>query len=221
MNLALFDLDNTLLPIDSDYTWCEHLIEVGAIEAANYEKQNQYFYDQYKAGTLDIYAFLKQQLQPLAKNSRTQLMAWRQDFIDLKIVPQIKTTALNIVKKHQSNNDLCAIVTATNRFITEPIAHCFGIDHLIATDPEEINGQFTGGIVGLPSFQAGKIKRTEQWLASLGLKWSDFKYSYFYSDSFNDLPLLEQVTHPVATNPDQRLFQIAQNRAWSILKLFE
>lgn len=221
MNLALFDLDHTLLPIDSDYTWCQFLISQGVIEGADYEARNQRFYDQYKAGTLDIYEFLSFQLRPLADNPRSQLDAWHDQFMAQRIEPHVRPNALELVKRHLDQGDECILVTATNSFVTGPIARRFGISHLIATDPEQRDGRFTGGVAGTPSFQAGKVTRTEQWLAARQKSWTDCGRITFYSDSINDLPLLEKATHPVATNPDSRLEAIARDRGWDILKLFE
>ncbi len=221
MNLALFDLDHTLLPIDSDYTWCQFLISIGVIDAQTYEERNQRFYDQYKAGTLDIYEFLSYQLRPLAETPRATLDQWHTRFMAEHIEPALRPSALQLVQKHLDAGDQCILVTATNSFVTAPIGQRFGIPHLIATDPEEKDGEFTGGVAGQPSFREGKVLRTEQWLAQRGLGWSDVGTVHFYSDSINDLPLLEKATHPVATNPDERLTEIAQQRGWPILRLFE
>jgi HAD superfamily hydrolase (TIGR01490 family) len=221
MNLALFDLDHTLLPIDSDYTWCQFLIGIGVIEAEQYEARNQKFYDQYKAGTLDIHEFLGYQLRPLADNPRHTLDQWHERFMSERIEAHVTPSAVNLVKQHIDQGDDCILVTATNSFVTAPIARRFGIPHLIATDPEECNGQFTGGVAGIPSFREGKVTRTEQWLSQRNKRWADFDRVYFYSDSINDLPLLEKATDPVATNPDASLETIARERGWSILKLFE
>lgn len=221
MKLALFDLDHTLLPIDSDYTWCQFLISIGVLEAEAYEARNQRFYDQYKAGTLDIYEFLGFQLRPLADNRRATLDEWHERFMADFIEPAVRPSALALVQQHLDAGDECILVTATNSFVTAPIGRRFGIPHLIATDPEQKDGEFTGGVAGQPSFREGKVIRTEQWLASRGLDWDAVERIHFYSDSINDLPLLEKATHPVATNPDPRLEQIARERGWSILRLFE
>lgn len=221
MNLALFDLDHTLLPIDSDYTWCQFLISIGAIEGEAFEARNQRFYDQYKAGTLDIYEFLGFQLRPLADNPKATLDQWHRQFMAERIEPEVKPQALKLVQQHLDAGDECILVTATNSFVTAPIASRFGISHLIATDPEQKDGEFTGGVAGQPSFREGKVLRTEQWLAQRGLDWGAVDRIHFYSDSINDLPLLEKATHPVATNPDARLTDIARERGWPILRLFE
>ncbi|MBN9427952.1 MAG: HAD family phosphatase [Burkholderiales bacterium] len=219
--LALFDLDNTLLPIDSDYEWARFLIRLGLVDEAEYERRNDVFFQQYKDGTLDIHQFLEFQLAPLAAHPRAQLDAWHAQFMREVIAPQIRPSARELVDSHRQRGDLCAIVTATNAFVTGPIAHAFGIEHLIATTPEAIDGRFTGRSVGVASFREGKVTRTEQWLAELGQPWNTFGRSYFYSDSANDLPLLERVSDPVATNPDPRLAAHADAKGWPILRLFE
>jgi HAD superfamily hydrolase (TIGR01490 family) len=222
MQLALFDLDNTLLPIDSDVSWAQFLVDLKVVNADWYTKRNDYFYAQYCAGTLDINEFLDFQLAPLAQHPRDQLLDWRKDFIRQVIQPSLRPEALELVRRHQDQGDLCAIVTATNAFITGPIAHEFGVEHLIATEVEmAADGSFTGRPYGLPSFREGKVTRVEQWLALQGLGLSDFAQSTFYSDSFNDLPLLARVTHPVAVNPDQRLMDHAQAQGWPVLHLFQ
>lgn len=220
--LALFDLDHTLLPIDSDYEWARFLIRLGAVDGEEYERRNDLFFDQYHAGTLDIHEFLAFQLAPLAAHPRSQLEAWRRRFMDEVIAPAIRPAARALVDGHRERGDLCAIVTATNEFVTRPIARLFGIDELIATELERDGaGRITGAIRGVPAFQAGKIARVEAWLAARGLAWDDVERSSFYSDSPNDLPLLERVSHPVATNPVPRLAEIAAARGWPVLRLFD
>ncbi|MBU3725501.1 MAG: HAD family hydrolase [Burkholderiaceae bacterium] len=219
--LALFDLDNTLLPIDSDVSWAQFLVGLKVVDADWYSRRNDYFYAQYCAGTLDIYEFLDFQLAPLAQHPRDQLLAWREAFMGEMIRPAIHADARDLVQRHQDQGALCAIVTATNSFITGPIAQEFGVQHLIATEIEiGADGNFTGKPAGLPSFREGKITRVEQWLALQGLGLESFAQSAFYSDSFNDLPLLCRVTQPVAVNPDQRLRAHAQAQRWKILDLF-
>ena len=219
MELVLFDLDNTLLDGDSDYEWAQFLIEQGVLERENYEVRNQEFFDQYKAGRLDIYAFLDFQLAPLAQHTRSQLDAWHAMFMRLKIEPIISSASRRLVARHLQDGQLCAIVTATNSFITAPIARAFGVAHLVATEPEEIGGRFTGKVHGTPCFREGKITRVEQWLDAQGRRWSDFSASRFYSDSHNDLPLLERVTHPVAVRPDPPLKHMALARGWEVIDL--
>jgi len=222
MQLTLFDLDNTLLPIDSDVSWAQFLVDLKVVNADWYAKRNDYFYAQYCAGTLDIDEFLTFQLAPLAQHPREQLLAWREQFVRDVIRPNLQPQAKDLVRQHQDSGDLCAIVTATNSFITGPIAREFGIEHLIATEVEIApDGNFTGRPTGLPSFREGKVTRVEQWLAMQGLGLSDFPVSIFYSDSFNDLPLLARVTVPIAVNPDQRLLAHAQQQGWQVLNLFD
>jgi HAD superfamily hydrolase (TIGR01490 family) len=219
--LALFDLDNTLLPIDSDVAWASFLVGLDVVDARWHAKRNDYFYAQYCAGTLDIHEFLAFQLAPLAQHPRAQLLTWRQQFMEEVIRPHLDDRAHDLVRQHQTAGDLCAIVTATNSFITGPIAREFGVEHLIATEVEIApDGNFTGRPAGLPSFREGKVTRVEQWLALQGASLSDFPVSFFYSDSFNDLPLLARVSNPVAVNPDDRLRRHAQSLGWPVRDLF-
>ena len=219
MELVLFDLDNTLLGGDSDYEWAQFLIEQGVLERASYEHRNQEFFDQYKAGRLDIHAFLDFQLAPLAQYPRAELDAWHLQFMALKILPIISGAARRLVSRSLQAGHLCAIVTATNSFVTAPIAREFGVAHLVATEPEQIGGRFTGKVSGTPCFREGKVTRVEQWLAAQGRHWNDFSETRFYSDSHNDLPLLERVTHPIAVRPDHPLKQTALARGWEVIAL--
>ncbi len=219
MKLALFDLDNTLLAGDSDFQWAQFLIEQKVLDQEVYAAKNIEFYEQYKNGTLDIHEFLDFQLKPLARHSREQLNEWRRQFVAEKIQPLITPGARELVSRHQTERNLCIIITATNSFVTAPIAQALGIDHLIATDPEQIDGQFTGRVAGVPCFQKGKITRLEQWLDEQNLTWLSFLQSWFYSDSLNDLPLLSKVTHPVAVDPDDTLRAHAQKNNWPIISL--
>ncbi|MFA6015732.1 MAG: HAD family hydrolase [Gallionellaceae bacterium] len=219
MNLALFDLDNTLLSGDSDFEWSQFLIETGIIDRELFEVKNQAFYDQYKAGTLDIFEFLDFQLKPLSRHSRHVLNTWHEEFMRNKIRPMMGEAARELVNKHRYAGDLCVIITATNRFVTEPIAREFGVKHLIATNPEEIDGEFTGRVEGIPSFREGKITRLESWLSERDQGWSSFAESTFYSDSLNDLPLLEKVNKPVAVDPDATLRAYAQQHGWPVISL--
>lgn len=221
MQLALFDLDYTLLPIDSDYEWARFLVRRGVLDGEHYERENDRFFKQYKDGSLDIFEFLAFQLAPLARHPRATLDAWHQAYMDEVILPRITPAARELVDRHRTQGDLIALVTATNSFVTAPIARVFGIEHLVATGIEERDGQFTGKPHGTPAFREGKIARTNEWLGSIGRSWKDFDRSWFYSDSRNDLPLLEQVTHPVATNPDAVLKATAIERGWPVLNLFE
>ena len=219
MNLALFDLDNTLLAGDSDFEWAQFLISKGVLDREVHEAKNQEFYEQYKAGTLDIHAFLDFQLAPLARHSRAQLDAWHREFMQTRILPVIGARARALVRQHLEAGDLTAIVTATNSFVTGPIAREFGIPHLIGTVPAQEGGAFTGKPRGIPSFREGKITRVEAWLEERGLYWGSFARSWFYSDSHNDLPLMGKVTDPVAVDPDPTLRAHAQAAGWPILSL--
>jgi HAD superfamily hydrolase (TIGR01490 family) len=222
LRLTLFDLDNTLLHGDSDYEWGQYLIEVGAVDRILYEQANQRFYNEYKAGTLNIQEFLAFALKPLASFPLSQLEAWRTDFLQTHIKPRITDKALALVKEEQKRSHFVAIVTATNRFVTAPIAELFGVHHLIATEPEKNqNGEFTGNVIGTPSFREGKILRVDEWLSELNHAWADFDETCFYSDSLNDLPLLERVKEAIAVNPDPTLKQHALQSGWPILVLHQ
>jgi len=217
MRLALFDLDNTLLAGDSDFEWAQFLIAQGVLDREVYEARNQQFFEQYKAGTLDIHEFLDFQLKPLSRHPRKQLEDWHREFMRLHIHPIITQKARDLVKSHC--HDARVIVTATNSFVTYPIAREFGIEHLIATEPEEVSGEFTGRVLGVPSFREGKVTRLEAWLSERGLAWSSFEQTWFYSDSLNDIPLLSKVTDPVAVDPDETLKETALEKGWSIISL--
>ncbi len=217
MRLALFDLDNTLLAGDSDFEWAQFLIDQGVLDREIYEARNQQFYDQYKAGTLDIHAFLDFQLKPLSRHSRAQLDAWHREYMAGKVIPMIAPGTSALLRRHAG--DTCLIVTATNSFVTAPIARHLGVPHLIATEPEQVDGAFSGRVAGTPSFREGKVTRLEQWLAEQGKSWTDVTQSWFYSDSLNDLPLLERVHHPVAVDPDATLRQHAEARGWPVISL--
>lgn len=221
MNLALFDLDHTLIPLDSDYEWGQFLARVGAVDHAAFAKRNAEFFAQYQDGTLDPVEYLEFALGTLAQFPRKQLDDWHAQFMKEVIHPVILPAARDLVQRHRDSGDLMAIVTATNRFVTDPIARAFGIEHLIAAEPElSADGQITGKLLGVPTSGSGKITHTKAWLDKLGLGLQDFENSYFYSDSQNDIPLLSTVTHPVATNPNAKLTAHAQAHDWPILKLF-
>lgn len=220
MNLALFDLDHTLLPLDSDYEWGRFLARVGAVDPDHQERENDRFYRDYQAGTLDIGAFLAFQLAPLGAHPPQQLHRWHEQYMTEVIEPALRPAAHALVEEHRRRGDLCAIITATNEFVTGPIARRFGVEHLIATLVERDGDRYTGRSVGIPSFREGKIARLDAWLAGRGAALADFPRSTFYSDSANDVALLERVTHPVATNPDPRLAEVARERGWPTLKLF-
>ncbi|HZN23499.1 MAG TPA: HAD family hydrolase [Burkholderiales bacterium] len=217
MKLALFDLDNTLLAGDSDFEWAQFLIEQGVLDREVYEARNEAFFDQYKAGTLDIYEFLDFQLKPLSRHPRAVLETWHREFMRRKILPIIRASARELVERHRG--DLRAIITATNSFVTAPIARELGVEHLIATEPEEREGEFTGQVTDIPCFREGKVQRLEAWLETQGQSLHGFEQSWFYSDSLNDLPLLEKVTHPVAVDPDDTLRAQAEARGWPVISL--
>ncbi len=221
MNLALFDLDNTLLAGDSDFEWAQFLISKGVVDREVQEARNIQFYEQYKAGTLDIYEFLNFQLAPLTRHPRQELDAWHREYMERHIRPIMTVKSRTLVLEHLAAGDLCAIVTATNSFVTGPITREFGIPHLIGTVPavDVHSGAFSGQPTGTPSFQGGKIIRVEQWLESLGLWWGSFENSFFYSDSHNDLPLMEKVSMPIAVDPDDTLRAHASAHNWQILSL--
>ena len=221
MNLTLFDLDNTLLPLDSDYEWGQFLCRAGAVEREAFTAQNDAFYQQYVAGTLDPVAYLEFAFGTLKRFPRAQLDDWHAQFMQEVIQPAIRNEARDLVERHREQGDLLLIITATNRFVTGPIADAFGVDHLIAAEPEiAVNGDITGRLLGHPPFGAGKVINLHQWLQSLGKTLTDFERSTFYSDSQNDIPLLSAVTHPVATNPNVALARHAEIHGWPVLQLF-
>lgn len=222
--LALFDLDQTLLPCDSDYEWGQFLARIGVVDGQFYAEQNARFYQEYKDGKLNIDEFLRFALKPLSEHSRAQLKEWHDAFMKEVITGQIRPQALDLVKRHQDAGDLCCVVTATNSFVTRPIVESFGIVHLVATEPATLGNDpfadFTGEVTGLPSFREGKIARVNDWLQTQNLSLEQLSCSYFYSDSMNDLSLLEKVSNPIATNPDPQLRAEAVKRRWPILELF-
>jgi HAD superfamily hydrolase (TIGR01490 family) len=219
MRLALFDLDNTLLAGDSDYEWGQFLVDRGVVDRAAYEAQNRAFYDQYKAGTLDIHEYLGFALRPLTGREPEELARWHADFMRTRIVPMIVPAARALVRRHRDAGELCALITSTNSFVTAPIAREFGLEHLIATEPERRNGRFTGRVSGTPCFRAGKLTRLDEWLGGLGRRFADFEETACYSDSHNDLPLLERVSRPVVVDPDETLAREAERRGWEKISL--
>jgi len=220
-NLALFDLDHTLIPGDSDLLWTKFLVEKQYIEEINTRLSDRFF-AQYKNGTLNLNEFLDYQLKPLKVIKKSLLLSLREEFIRKEIEPIISKRAKELVKSHLEAGDLCALVTATNEFITKPIAEKFGFKKLIATLVEQDSeGEYTGRAYGVASFQEGKIIRVNEWLDSIRLKLHQFEKTFFYSDSVNDIPLLEAVTNPIATNPDDVLLEHAEKRGWQIIKLFD
>lgn len=222
MNLALFDLDNTLLPLDSDYEWGQFLTRIGAVDAEAFAARNAAFFAQYQAGTLDPVEYLEFAFGTLARFPRQQLDLWHTQFMHEVIQPSILPAARALVAEHQEAGDIVAIITATNRFVTAPIAQAFGVTNLIAAEPElAAGGEITGRLLGTPPYGSGKVINTELWLGSLGKTLQDFARSTFYSDSQNDIPLLSAVTHPVATNPNASLSAHAKAHGWPILHLFD
>ncbi|MFW7343091.1 HAD family hydrolase [Pollutimonas sp. H1-120] len=220
--LALFDLDHTLLPLDSDYQWADFLARTGrAGDPAEAQRRNEELMERYNAGKLTAEESAEFMLGLLTRGSPMELAEWHEAFMAEVVRPAILPSAQELVGRHMDDGDLCAIVTATNEFVTAPIARAFGIPHLIATLAETRDGRYTGRIQGTPSFQAGKVIRVNEWLAGMNLSLSGFERVYFYSDSPNDLPLLEAVSHPIATNPSPVLRRVAQERGWRILDLFK
>ena len=220
MRLALFDLDHTLIPIDSDYEWGEFTIALGWCDASDFKRRNTEFFADYQAGTLDIHAYVRFATQAIREQGAIKSIAAHARFMREVVQKGIQPAALALVRQHQAAGDAVAIVTATNEFVTRPIADAFGVAELIAVELErDANGEPTGDIRGIPSFREGKVARVQQWLAQRSLDWGTVE-STFYSDSMNDLPLLEKVTHPVVTNADERLRQLACERGWRILDLF-
>lgn len=219
MKLALFDLDNTLLTGDSDFEWAQFLIEQGVLDREAYEARNLAFYEQYKAGTLDIHTFLDFQLKPLSRHPRSQLDAWHAQFMQTRILPMIGQQARDLVGQHRAEGHRLIMITATNSFVTGPIAREFGVPVLIATEPEQRAGEFTGLASGIPCFREGKVKRLEAWLETQAADWSMIERSWFYSDSHNDLFLMERVTDPIAVDPDPQLSETAQARGWPVMSL--
>ena len=219
MDLILFDLDNTLLAGDSDYDWAQYLIEKGVRDRDQHEAKNLQFFEQYKSGTLDIHEFLDYQLKPLASHPQALLKRWREDYVATKIQPMMTAKARALVNAALRQTDYVLIITATNRFVTETIATAFGVKHLIGTEPEEIDGEFTGKVAGTASFREGKITRLEEWLAARDLGWDSFALTRFYSDSLNDLPLLNKVDEPIAVDPDDTLRGHAEAKGWPVISL--
>ncbi|MBD3670500.1 MAG: HAD family hydrolase [Gammaproteobacteria bacterium] len=216
MSLAIFDLDNTLLNGDSDYLWGKFLVEQGIVDRTVYEQANQRFYDEYKAGTLDIFEFLAFSLKPLSEHSMDQLNSWHAQFMRDHIHEIMLPAAQTLLQDHRDRGDTLMIITATNSFVTRPIAERLGVETLLATEPEVVDGRYTGRVAGTPTFREGKVKRLDEWLAG---SQHDLEGSWFYSDSHNDLPLLEMVSHPVAVDPDAPLEQHATMKGWPVMTL--
>jgi HAD superfamily hydrolase (TIGR01490 family) len=220
MNLAIFDLDNTLLKGDSDYNWALFLIKKGFIDKASYEQKNEQFYQDYQNGSLDVFKYCEFQFRVLKNNKREIIEQLREQYLQEVILPMIPDKAYDLVEQHKTNKEKLLIITATNSFITKPIGKIFGIDDLIGTDPEEFNGNFTGRVAGFPAFQEGKVKRLLIWLEDKNLSMESFEKIFFYSDSRNDIPLLEKVTNPVAANPDKILLAKAKDKGWPVINLW-
>lgn len=220
--LCLFDLDDTLLPLDSDHAWGEFAVRLGWVDAEQYRRRNDAFYAQYKLGELDIHAYIDFATEPLRVRTPAQLSAAQQRFMHDVITPALRPAAFALVNEHRARGDTIALVTATNDFVTAPIAAAFGIETLIAVRLERASGgTITGRIDGVPSYREGKVVRVAQWLRSQGRDWQDFDRISIYSDSLNDLPLLERATDPVATNPSAALEAVARRRGWRVLSLFQ
>ncbi len=221
MKLALFDLDHTLLPLDSDHTWGVFTTELGWNDPVEFNLRNDAFYAHYQAGTLDIHDYVRFATRAAQTRGATEVAHAQARYMDEVIRPRITPEALALVRSHQAAGDTVMIVTATNELVTRPIAQAFGVSELIAVElARDASGWITGEIAGIPSFREGKVTRVAQWLSHRGLDWADVEMT-FYSDSMNDLPLLEKAHHPVATNPDARLRQLATERGWRILELFQ
>ena len=219
MNLTLFDLDNTLLNGDSDFEWSRFLIRIGVLDRELFEARNLAFYEHYKAGTLDIHEFLDFQLKPLSRHARKTLDEWHQRFMREQALGMITQPARDLVDRHRAAGDVCVIITATNSFVTAPIAREFGVENLIATEPEHKDGEFTGNVADAPCFREGKIIRLNNWLTERGWTLGSFANTTFYSDSLNDLPLLSKVKNPVAVNPDATLRAHAEQHGWPVMSL--
>lgn len=221
LRLALFDLDHTLLPIDSDYAWGQFTIELGWTDPASFARRNDEFYAQYQAGTLDIHAYVRFATEAFRLRGPAAADAARRRFMQEVIEPAIRTPALDLIDRHRQAGDRLVVITATNEFVTRPIVQRLGVDELIAVQlARDTNGWYSGEIEGIPSMREGKVQRMTHWLLEQGLDWNGIEAT-FYSDSTNDLPLLTRVQHPVATNPDARLREHAQALGWPILELFD
>ena len=216
MTLAIFDLDNTLLAGDSDYEWGQFLVRKGIVDKASYEEANQKFYQQYKQGNLDIYEFSRFAFKPLEEHSLDDLLKWRDEFMQDVINPLMLEQARSLIQWHKERGDTLLVITATNSFITTPIVQAFAIHNLIATEPKRVENGFIAEIDGIPCFQEGKVTRLNHWLKQNN---KSLTGSTFYSDSHNDLPLLEMVDNPVAVDPDDKLLAIAQQRNWEVISL--
>jgi HAD superfamily hydrolase (TIGR01490 family) len=221
LNLCLFDLDDTLLPLDSDHAWGEFMISLGWVDELSFRRGNDAFFAQYQAGQLDVHSYIEFATRPLRERSPEELSAAQGLFMQRVIKPALRESARDLVRRHQVQGDQVALVTATNEFVTAPIASAFGIPVLIAVQLErDARGSITGRIRGTPSYREGKVRRVEEWLHEQRGSWGDYGRITVYSDSLNDLPLLERATDPVATNPTPALLAVARQRGWPTLNLF-
>jgi HAD superfamily hydrolase (TIGR01490 family) len=220
MRLALFDLDHTLLPIDSADTWSHFIVRRGGLDPVEFGARIERFAHDYRAGSFDIEGYVRFQMELLARFPRAALDGWHREFMDRHVLPHIRSEARSLVDAHRARGDALAIVTGTNAYVVAPIAHAFGIGVVLAVEPETRDGEFTGGWCGTHTYQDGKVRKVGEWLAQHERDWDDTP-TVFYSDSINDLPLLERVTRPVVTNGDARLLAIARERGWEMLQLFE
>ena len=216
MSLALFDLDNTLLAGDSDHAWGQFLAAAGIVDGETYRRENDRYYAQYQAGTLDIHEYLNFALEPLTRFDMPRLNAMHREFMQAHILPMIAPKARALLDKHRARGDRLVIITSTNRFVTEPIAQALGVPDLLATEPEQRDGRYTGAVAGVPCFREGKVTRLKEWLAR---ERESLEGSWGYSDSLNDLPLLELTENPVAVDPDDVLRRVAAERGWPIISL--
>ncbi len=216
MTLAIFDLDNTLLGGDSDYLWGQFLVEKGVVDGESYERKNQRYYEEYKRGELDIFKFLQFSLQPLSEHDPDTLDSWHREFMQAKVRPLISDASRKLIASHAERGDTLLIITATNQFVTAPIARELGITNLLATTPEQVDGRYTGRVEGIPCYQDGKVKRLHVWMDEHGY---NLDGSWFYSDSHNDLALLQEVSHPVAVDPDDSLRETAMRNGWPVISL--
>lgn len=222
-NLALFDLDHTLIPLDSDQEWGRFIGKLGIVDSTAHDRELARFYATYIEGKLDMNAYLNFVLEPLTRHSKSQLNTWHKQYMEEVILPVISQSTKDLLQRHKNDGDLCCIVTATNSFVTRPIAQYLGVDNILAIELDSDNDHpdtpFNGKWVGTPTFKEGKIIRVNEWLKTLNKTFDDFERTYFYSDSSNDIPLMEKVTHPVATNPDKVLRKVAMDRGWQIIEL--
>ena len=217
--LALFDLDDTLLTLDSDSAWVEYLIAQHALDGASFGRRNRIIDERHRSGEVGVLEFTEFYVSTLGAQPLARLEAWRDDYLKTRIEPAIPVSARELVRRHRDSGDLCVLTTATNRFLSEPIGRELGFEHVIATEAEMRDGRFTGKVAGVPNMREFKVERLESWLAERGQRLADFRQSWFYSDSRNDIPLLSRITHPVAVNPDPTLAALAADNGWPVLQI--